>query len=147
MGGSGWNVAWSRVAPMMRDPEPLRDGVLREPSDLGRPEGQHDPILGDAGLDQLLGDSMFGAVALDPELAVDDVEVDQAPMDPLADELANRLHKVIDFGVPQEALDLHGNPPVAFLGGQVLLGTQVNVQVFPSPWQAERVVGDDPPVL
>jgi hypothetical protein len=78
-------MAYSRDA-LQDAPSPvdLRDGVLRETSNLGRPEGQHDSVLGDASLEQLRRDAVLDPVPLNPELAVDDVHVDQASMDPFA---------------------------------------------------------------
>src|SRR5262249_50094283 len=60
------------------------DHVAGERADVSRLLGQHDVFLGDAGPDQLLGDRLIGPVELDPDLAVDDVEVEERPVDAVA---------------------------------------------------------------
>jgi hypothetical protein len=53
-------------------------------AELRGSEGEDDPILGDPGLDELCGDAVLGAIPLDPQLALDQVDVDQGAMDTLA---------------------------------------------------------------
>jgi hypothetical protein len=52
---------------------------------------------------------------------------------PIQNILASGLLQVVDFRVPEEALDLHVDPPLTLLGSQELLGAQVNVHVLLAP--------------
>jgi hypothetical protein len=69
--------------PLSRFWTNLRDGEFREATPLRRLEGQDDGILRDPGLQQFGGDPMLQPIALDPQLAVDDVDVHEAAVDPL----------------------------------------------------------------
>src|SRR5262249_55664870 len=60
--------------PHSRPWRTLRHGELREASPLGRLESHDDAVLRDTGLEQFGGDSVLQPVALDPQLAVDDVD-------------------------------------------------------------------------
>lgn len=44
-------------------------------------QGEHDVLLGDAGLDELAGDALLRPVVLDPHLAIADVGVDHGAVD------------------------------------------------------------------
>jgi hypothetical protein len=61
----------------------LRDGEFRVGTHRGRLESQYDPVLPDSGLEQLRNDPMLQSIALNPQLSVDDVDVDQAAVDSL----------------------------------------------------------------
>ncbi len=59
---------------------PLRDGKVRQLPLSERPKRQHDPTFRHTGVQQLLRDAALGAVALNPELAVDKIDMHQAPV-------------------------------------------------------------------
>jgi hypothetical protein len=61
-------------------------------------------------------------------------------------ELSNRLLEVIDDGEPAEALYLHGDLLLTLLGREETLGSKVDIKVSNTPAQAQRIVGDQPPV-
>src|SRR5262249_8147712 len=79
---------WDRTRHGLRRPHSrpwtfLCDGEFREAAPLGRLECQDDAVLRDPGLEELRSDPMLQPIALDPQLPVDDVDVDQAAVDPL----------------------------------------------------------------
>jgi hypothetical protein len=69
--------------PQSRRWRVLRDGEFREGTHRRRLEGQHDAVLRDSGLEQFGGHPMLQSVALDPQLPVDDIDVDEAAVDTL----------------------------------------------------------------
>jgi Dolichyl-phosphate-mannose-protein mannosyltransferase len=83
-------------------PGSLRDGILGdEATHLGRLEGQHDPVLRYPRLLEFRGDAMLQPVALDPQLAVDDVDMDQAAVNPFLVVPAD-VHQDIPIAGPVE---------------------------------------------
>lgn len=56
----------------------LCDSIFRELPASWRFEAKHDMILGYATLNQVLGDAVFGAVQLNPDLVAPDFDVNQA---------------------------------------------------------------------
>src|SRR5580693_911591 len=72
----------------------LGGGEVAELACLRIPEAEHDAAPRDAGLDQLVGDAFLGPVALDPDLPVDDLHVDQAAVDALLAHAPLRDHEV-----------------------------------------------------
>src|SRR5205085_9165393 len=58
-------------------------GIVRVGTDCGRLERQHDPLAGDARRNELLRDPVLGAVVLDPHFTAEDVEVQDAAVDPI----------------------------------------------------------------
>ena len=90
------------------------DGAARSPRPAGyataksvirrilqRTKCQHDAILGYPGVEQFLRDAILRPIALDPELAVDDVDMHQAAMDP-ADPLPAVEHQQITIVIAIE---------------------------------------------
>jgi hypothetical protein len=60
-----------------RSPWGLCHGVFRMLPDFRRPKAQHDVVFRDTSLDQLFGNPVFRAIALNPEFVVENVNVDQ----------------------------------------------------------------------
>ena len=57
-------------------------GEVGQPAHLQQTKRQRDAIPGNPGVEPLLGNAVFRPIALDPELAVSDVNVHQATMGP-----------------------------------------------------------------
>ena len=70
-----------RIEEPPRPPYVLRERIVGMPPDFRRLEGQDNLFPGHSRGHELLGDPVFRAVTLDPELAVDQVNVHQAAMD------------------------------------------------------------------
>src|SRR5260370_1302899 len=49
--------------------------------DRRRLEREHDPIFGYARFEEFGGDACFGPIALDPEFAVDEIDMDETTVD------------------------------------------------------------------
>ena len=57
-------------------------GEVGQPAHLQRTTGRHEAILGYPDVEPFRRDAVFRPIALDPELAVSDVNVHKAAMDP-----------------------------------------------------------------
>src|SRR5436190_630113 len=75
--------------------------------EFGGRERQHDPVAGDARGDQLLGDPGLGAVVLDPDLPVADVQVQDAPVDAVGPVPAGVDQFIVVVRLVDDDFDLH----------------------------------------
>src|SRR5205823_5295165 len=72
---------------------------IRVRPDVLRVEREHDAVSGNARRNQLRGDSLFGPVALDPELPVNQIDVDDATVNTPVRPAHDHEQVVIALGV------------------------------------------------
>jgi hypothetical protein len=77
-------TATMKLALVPMSPVPWRSlcySIPRVLSEIGRPKAQYNMVSGDPGVNQLRSAAVFGIIPLNPHLVVDNVDVDNAPMD------------------------------------------------------------------
>jgi hypothetical protein len=65
---------------------------------FGRLESEHDVRLGNAGLLEFACDTVLGAITLDPAFAIDEVDMNEAPVDTAA--VPAKVHEEIMVTLP-----------------------------------------------
>ena len=78
----------------MRSASSTRIRELNERPDFRRSEANDDVFFGDAGAEQLQSDSRFRVVALDPHFSVDQINVNEAAVNPFVSDPSNGHHQI-----------------------------------------------------